>query len=323
MPAGDQYERLVSQVKLLMKAEQRLVRTQRTVESQNRRFRALSGFALVAPKSHTVQAILDHVLELLWPTFSVQAALAVLHRPEGDGPPLVLLRRGDALCELGPGQADAATAALVWLDKAQVLAHGAPDLRVGPLPTLLDELAPTEPWEQRAQRRRSMVMPFGSGPGVGGVGVLLLCRCAGVSYHEETPVQADEAFLELVCGHASSAVEIAALHADLERRVQARTLDLAVANEQLGVNLRTLRDTQARLVETSRLAAVGQLAGVVAHDIANPLAALKANVHWLGRYEPSPGEAEERVEVLADALASVGRITESVWKLRHLEHAPE
>jgi hypothetical protein len=316
-PIHPRYEQLVAQVKLLMKAEQRLVRAQRVVESQVRRFRALDAFALAAPRSRTLRDLLDRVVELLRPIFSVQAALAVLYRPEREGPPQLLACRVDLLREVGPEEAGTGVAAAAWPARTVLLERAPQEGGAGLLSTLLDELAPAERWEQRARRHGRLLMPLGSGPG-SGPAALLLCRCAGVSGREETPTQADEAFLELVRSHATSALEIAALHADLEQRVETRTLDLAVANEQLRVGLQTLRQTQAQLVDASRLAAVGQLASAVAHDIANPLSALKANVCWLGRSEPSPGGAEERAEVLADALSSIGRITESVWKLRQL-----
>jgi hypothetical protein len=317
-PATDErYARLVGQVKVLVRTEQRLVRSQRQVESQVRRFRAFNAFALEAPKCRTAEELLACALRLLWPIFSVQAALVVLRGPAPGTPDAILVGREPVLRAVSGNHADAALAETDWPSRAIVLPVGEPPAPARAAAALLDILVPAEPWEQRALRHRSMVLPFAHQGG----GALLLCRCAGVSYHEETPVQADEDFLEMVCVHAASAMEIVAFQADLERRVEARTTDLAIANEQLRQSLRSLGDAQARLVESSRLAAAGQLAGAVAHDIANPLAALKANLAWLGRAEA--GSAGERAEVLADALSAVGRISESVWRLRRLERADE
>ena len=60
----------------------------------------------------------------------------------------------------------------------------------------------------------------------------------------------------------------------LEDRVTQRTLELESAHKQLV-------DAQDRLVRTERLAAIGQLAGGVAHDLRNPLGAIKNAVYYL------------------------------------------
>ncbi len=56
---------------------------------------------------------------------------------------------------------------------------------------------------------------------------------------------------------------------DLERRVVARTADLARANE-------TLRAAQNELVQAAKLAALGQMSASVAHEINQPLSAIRA-----------------------------------------------
>ncbi len=59
---------------------------------------------------------------------------------------------------------------------------------------------------------------------------------------------------------------------ELEDRVEERT--------------RELRETQGKLVESERLAAVGQMANVVGHEIRNPLAAMKSSVYVLRDVSP-------------------------------------
>ncbi len=68
----------------------------------------------------------------------------------------------------------------------------------------------------------------------------------------------------------------------LAERVQDRTQALARANEELEANMRTLRQAQAQLVQTGRLAAVGQLAAGVGHEINNPLAYIVSNLRHAG-----------------------------------------
>jgi len=69
----------------------------------------------------------------------------------------------------------------------------------------------------------------------------------------------------------------------------------------------------------SAAAAVGRLAAEVAHEVNNPLAAVKANVRILGEREPS---AEERAELARETLEAIDRISRIVADLRvqALEH---
>jgi PAS domain S-box-containing protein len=77
-------------------------------------------------------------------------------------------------------------------------------------------------------------------------------------------------------------------NADLERRVQERSLALAAAREDLD--------------RKERLAVLGRLAGGVAHEIRNPLAAIRGAAQLLAR----------RVAASADMSAVVGVIQEEV-----------
>jgi len=78
--------------------------------------------------------------------------------------------------------------------------------------------------------------------------------------------------------------ELAALNADLERRVKERTMELS--------------EMQSRMVESGRLAAVGELAAGVAHELNNPLGGILGYVQYdierLERRHNRALEAEER-----------------------------
>ncbi|GHG78306.1 hypothetical protein GCM10012319_28680 [Comamonas sp. KCTC 72670] len=80
----------------------------------------------------------------------------------------------------------------------------------------------------------------------------------------------------------------------LAERVQDRTQALARANAELEANMRTLRQAQAQLVQTGRLAAVGQLAAGVGHEINNPLAYIVSNL------EHASDEADALARELSD-----------------------
>lgn len=93
------------------------------------------------------------------------------------------------------------------------------------------------------------------------------------------------------------------LNADLERRVSERTAALERANEQLEADkaeqarlYEKLRDTQAQLVQTEKLASLGQLAAGVAHEINNPLSFINSNVICLKDYAESIVEMIDKFE---------------------------
>ena len=79
--------------------------------------------------------------------------------------------------------------------------------------------------------------------------------------------------------------ELTTLHATLEEQVLNRTEELAKANQTLGeVNeeldsaLRNLSDTQVQLVQSEKMALLGNLVAGVAHEINTPLGSIKSNV---------------------------------------------
>jgi signal transduction histidine kinase len=97
-------------------------------------------------------------------------------------------------------------------------------------------------------------------------------------------------------------------------------------SQQRGFRLRVeLERTIADLEESRRraaeaVAAVAHLAAGVAHEVNNPLAAVKVNVRWLGERVQSGGEATgagaEVDEVMEDALEAIARITRIVAELK-------
>ena len=66
--------------------------------------------------------------------------------------------------------------------------------------------------------------------------------------------------------------------------------------EELTIQERTkeLVETQARLVKSERLATIGELAGMVGHDIRNPLQAIVGDVYLLKEDLKSMPEREEK-----------------------------
>lgn len=65
---------------------------------------------------------------------------------------------------------------------------------------------------------------------------------------------------------------------ELEKRVEARTMELQEANEELQVTLDNLKDTQTQLVDAEKMASLGQLTAGIAHEINNPINFITSNI---------------------------------------------
>ncbi len=64
----------------------------------------------------------------------------------------------------------------------------------------------------------------------------------------------------------------------LENKVKARTQELIHTNQNLSVTIDNLKSAQSQLVETEKMASLGQLTAGVAHEINNPINFVSANV---------------------------------------------
>lgn len=69
----------------------------------------------------------------------------------------------------------------------------------------------------------------------------------------------------------------------LEARVIERTSELHEANEELNSTLENLKQTQSQLVESEKMASLGQLTAGIAHEINNPINFVTSNINPLKR----------------------------------------
>ncbi len=73
--------------------------------------------------------------------------------------------------------------------------------------------------------------------------------------------------------------------ANLERLVSERTIELKKINSELARALDEIRNTQAHMVHTEKMASIGQLAAGVAHEINNPVGFVGSNLNTLAEYQ--------------------------------------
>jgi signal transduction histidine kinase len=82
-------------------------------------------------------------------------------------------------------------------------------------------------------------------------------------------------------------------------------------NAELAAKIAQLERTQAQLVESEKLASVGQMAAAVAHGLRNPLASLRASAQLALRHPDSPAARES----LAAIIEEVDRLDKRVAHL--------
>lgn len=105
---------------------------------------------------------------------------------------------------------------------------------------------------------------------------------------------------------------------ELEQKVMARTAALAASNRQLECQVEErfqvesrLRSMQHELIQINRLAALGQMAASVAHEVNQPLTALKnqsANTLMLARRGMYP-QVEESLNTIGRLVDRIARLT--------------
>lgn len=91
----------------------------------------------------------------------------------------------------------------------------------------------------------------------------------------------------------------------LEARVNERTLELNESNSTLHATLDDLKQAQSQLVESEKMASLGQLTAGIAHEINNPINFVTSNINPLKRDVNQLLEALEKIEEigLSDAPA--------------------
>lgn len=117
----------------------------------------------------------------------------------------------------------------------------------------------------------------------------------------------------------------------LEIKVSERTKDLQKKNEALESTLTTLKRTQTKLVQSEKMAALGKLTAGIAHEINNPIGALKSTMDILIRcaekIKKIPGSDQKLFNILEEnsrvALSASDRVAGIVESLKNFTRLDE
>jgi signal transduction histidine kinase len=102
----------------------------------------------------------------------------------------------------------------------------------------------------------------------------------------------------------------------LEQEVQARTKELSSANATLEKTLKDLQDTQVQLIDSEKMASLGQLTAGIAHEINNPINFVTSNVTPLKRDIAMMQELMNEIEALHETDLSLEEKRQKIQELK-------
>lgn len=290
----DENRALGDQVRLLVQLEQRLYRSQSALDQELRRIRSLGAFALRLAGVTSSDAVLAEVGVLLHECFSLDR-LALVRWDE----------TGAVTISIGQRQPEP------WPLGADELAA----LRAVPTVTLSPQQE-LEPALQAVFGRlcaqtvhvHCLALSAHPAPAV----ILALSVASKRSSHREDQLgEVHRPFLLLIATHLRRCLEYCSATEDL----QARSAALAEVNARLCESLTTLERTQAQLIESSKMEAIGRLAGGVAHDFNNLLTVILNHAELVSSALPPASEAAEDLEQILDAGRRAAEITSQLLAL--------
>ena len=100
--------------------------------------------------------------------------------------------------------------------------------------------------------------------------------------------------------------ELARAFAGMTENLRQSRAEMLRLNRQLETKISQLEQTQAQLVQSEKLASIGEMAAAVAHGLRNPLASLRAAAQVVRRHPDSPSSAEH-LDAIVDEVDRLDR----------------
>ena len=120
----------------------------------------------------------------------------------------------------------------------------------------------------------------------------------------------------------SSHAKLSEANNKMENQVAERTQELSTANEKLLKEIEyrektynELLQTRERLSQQEKLASVGQVSSNIAHELRNPMAAMRNSVYSLRKYFSKEEKAHSHLEVIDTQLSQSDQVIERLLEL--------
>ena len=293
-------ERLASQLKLLVKTEQRLYRSQNELEHQLSCIRALGSFSLETSIDEQPEVILEHALRVVTDLFLVDLVAAL--RIEG--------ACATVLCSLHTSSVCAIDARVTPLTELRGW-----ETRKGPVLVSTDSAEPVAGALRRfvASLRGGVSEPtdgnvawipvYVGGEAWGAI-VAFAHHRRRATYKHDTLDARSLPFLALVGTHVQRALENSVLTSSLRERTE----QLADANARLAASVKQLERAQQELVQARKMEAIGRLAAGVAHDFNNLLTVVISHVALVEDVSTDPTVRSD-LTIATDAARRAATIT--------------
>jgi signal transduction histidine kinase len=277
---------LDEQVKTLVKTEQRLFLSQRDLSRKNARLDALNDFAIDSAALDDPAAVLARAAGVLFSIFSLDQAVGFIAKDDDVFEPVTALTREGwrpKAADLdGPARCVPPREPMVGTFEAL---RARSDLE--PLLSMAERIFADDPVQELGTT--ALFLPLHTQGGAS-AGVLVLRRATiGISFHEELPTSRDSGFLGVLA-------RLAAVNATNARLLH----DLKISYAQLA-------QAQRELVDRERLAALGEFAAIVAHEVRNPVGAI-FNAMSLLRRQVQSDEATRLLDIVGEESERLDRI---------------
>jgi signal transduction histidine kinase len=124
---------------------------------------------------------------------------------------------------------------------------------------------------------------------------------AGADDYIPKPFDAEE--LRARVKTALRVVELEKRHKQLNTTLTETASQIDAKNKKLESALKRLEDTQAQMIQSEKMASIGQLAAGVAHEINNPTGYVSSNLKTLNDYQQEIAQLIEKYQALVDKLS--------------------
>jgi len=116
--------------------------------------------------------------------------------------------------------------------------------------------------------------------------------------------------------------QLIASNKEMENRVKQRTEDLDLANQKLQSEIKErikknieLLDLQNQMSKQDRLASVGQVSSNIAHELRNPMGAIRNSIYFLRKFHANSEKSIKHLDLIDQELSSTDEVIQKLLNI--------